>query len=111
MNNLFFYDVDFRFSANQGWPSVAYNDRADEFMIVFQFRSGVWQYFHDKYIIISQRVRSWQTERAAGPSLFVKATGKGGSSDWVDAMNVLIKYNSVTGRHALRAKRFSSWKP
>lgn len=84
-------------AANQGWPSVAYNDRADEFMIVFQFRSGVWQYFHDKYIIISQRVRSWQTERAAGPSLFVKATGKVGSSDWVDATNVLIKYNSVTG--------------
>ena len=75
-------------------------------MIVFQFRSGVWQYFHDKYIIISQRVRSWQTERAAGPSLFVKATGKVGSSDWVDATNVLIKYNSVTGRNALCANDF-----
>ncbi|XP_022788297.1 uncharacterized protein LOC111328184 [Stylophora pistillata] len=84
-------------AANQGWPSVAYNDKADEYMIIFQFRAGVWQYFNHKYIIISQRVRSWQTERAAGPSLFVKGTGKGGPRDWVDAINPLIKYNSATG--------------
>ena len=77
-------------------------------MIAFQFRSGFRPYFNNKYIIISQRVRSWQTERAAGPSLLAKAHGKAGPTDWVDATNPIIKYNIVTGRHARRAKRFVS---
>lgn len=72
----------------------------DEYMIAFQFRSGVRQYFNNKYVIISQRVLSSQTERAAGPSLLVKGTGKGSPTEWVDAMNPIIKFNSATGTHA-----------
>ena len=87
------------FVGNQGWPSVAYNERIDEYMIAFQFRAGVLQYFSNKYIIVSQRVQSARTEKAAGPSLLVKANGKGGPTDWVDAMGPLIKYNPVTGRN------------
>ena len=85
------------FPGNQGWPSVAYNERADEYMIAFQFRAGVMQYFSNKYFIISQRVRSWQTERAAGPALLVKANGPAGPTDWAHATEPLIEYNSVTG--------------
>ncbi|XP_020600643.1 uncharacterized protein LOC110039834 [Orbicella faveolata] len=84
-------------AGNQGWPSVAYNIKSDEYMIAFQFRSGVREYFNNKYIIISQRVMSSQTERAAGPSLLVKGTGKGGPQAWIDAMSPIIKYNSATG--------------
>ena len=91
-----------KFSGNQGWPSVAYNIKNDEYMIAFQFRSGVREYFNNKYIIISQRVMSSQTERAAGPSLLVKGVGQGGPEVWVDAMNPIIKYNSATGTHACR---------
>ena len=91
-----------KFSGNQGWPSVAYNIKTDEYMIVFQFRSGVTQYFNNKYIIISQRVLSSQTERAAAPSLLVKGTGKGGPKAWVDTMDPIIKYNSATGRRVCR---------
>ena len=87
------------FLGNQGWPSVAYNEQIDEYMIAFQFRAGALQYFSNKYIIISQRVQSARTERAAGPSLLVKANGQGGSTDWVDAMGPLIKYNPVTGKN------------
>ena len=85
------------FLGNQGWPSVAYNEQIDEYMIAFQFRAGASQYFSNKYIIISQRVQSARTERAAGPSLLVKANGQGGR--WVDAMGPLIKYNLVTGKN------------
>lgn len=91
-----------KFSGNQGWPSVAYNIKSDEYMIAFQFRSGVREYFNNKYIIISQRVMSSQTERAAGPSLLVKGTGKGEPQAWIDAMSPIIKYNSATGTHACR---------
>ena len=87
------------FLGNQGWPSVAYNERSDEYMIAFQFRAGTWRYFSNKYIIISQRVQSARTERAAGPSLLVKANGQGGPTDWVHAMGPLIKYNPVTGKN------------
>lgn len=78
---------------------------ADEYMIAFQFRSGVAQYFNNKYIIISQRVMSSQTERAAGPSLLVKANGQGGKN-WIDATNPVIKFNSVTGRSKSYKQRF-----
>ena len=84
---------------NQGWPSVAYNEQFDEYMIAFQFRAGTLQYFLNKYIILSQRVQNARTERAAGRSVLVKANGQGGLTDWVDAMGPLIKYNSVTGRN------------
>lgn len=84
-------------AGNQGWPSVAYNEQIDEYMIAFQFRAGTGRYFSNKYIIISQRVQSARTERSAGPSLLVKANGQGGPTDWVDAMGPLIKYNPVTG--------------
>ena len=67
-------------------------------MIAFQFRAGTLQYFLNKYIILSQRVQSARTERAAGRSVLVKANGQG-FTDWVDAMGPLIKYNSVTGRN------------
>ena len=87
------------FLGNQGWPSVAYNEQIDEYMIAFQFRAGTWRYFSNKYIIISQRVQSARTERSAGPSLLVKANGQGGPTDWVDAMGPLIKYNPVTGKN------------
>ena len=87
------------FLGNQGWPSVAYNEQFDEYMIAFQFRAGAWQYFSNKYIIISQRVQSARTDRAAGPSLLLKANGPGGPTDWVDAMGPLIKYNPVTGKN------------
>ena len=87
------------FLGNQGWPTVAYNERSDEYMIAFQFRAGAWRYFSNKYIIISQRVQSARTERAAGPSLLVKANGQGGPTDWVHAMGPLIKYNPVTGKN------------
>ena len=96
--------LSFNFPGNQGWPSVAYNNMADEYMIAFQFRSGVRQYFNNKYIIISQRVLSSQTERASGPSVLVKANGQGGPRDWIDATNPIIQYNSATGRHASRTK-------
>ena len=98
--------LSFDFPGNQGWPTVAYNSKSDEYMIAFQFRSGVRTYFNNKYIIISQRVMSSQTERAAGPSLLVKAHGKAGPTQWVDAMNPIITYNSVTGRYAWRTKWF-----
>ena len=68
-------------------------------MIAFQFRAGTLQYFLNKYIILSQRVQSARTERAAGRSVLVKANGQGGPTDWVDAMGPLIKSNSVTGRN------------
>ena len=71
-------------------------------MIAFQFRSGVREYFNNKYIIISQRVMSSQTERAAGPSLLVKGVGQGGPQAWIDAINPIIKYNSATGTHTCR---------
>jgi len=89
-----------KFSGNQGWPSVVYNIKVDEYMIIFQFRSGVRQYFNNKYVILSQRVMSSQTERAAAPSLLVKGTGQGGPRDWVDAMSPIIKFNRATGTHA-----------
>ena len=88
------------FLGNQGWPSVVYNIKADEYFIVFQFRSGTWWYFSNKYIIIQQRVLSWKTDRAASPSLLLKANSPRG--DWIDATNPIIKYNSVTGRHSAR---------
>ena len=87
---------------NQGWPSVAYNIRKDEYFIAFQFRSGIAQYFSNKFIIISQRVRSAQTERAAGPSLLLKANEKGKPTNWIDSMKPLIKYNPVTGIFGLQ---------
>lgn len=82
---------------NQGWPSVAYNDMIDKYMIFFQFRGGARQY-NNKYIIISQRVMSSQTEKAVGPSLLMKAHGIEGSTQWVDTKTPVIKFNSVTGR-------------
>lgn len=84
-------------AGNQGWPSVAYNIKKGEYFIAFQFRSGVAQYFSNKFIIISQRVRSAQTERAAGPSLLLKANERGKPTNWIDSMKPLIKYNRVTG--------------
>lgn len=84
-------------AGNQGWPSVAYNIGEDEYLIAFQFRSGIPLYFSNKYIVISQRVKSSETERAAGPSLLVKANGPRSSTDWVDSMKPLIKYNTATG--------------
>jgi len=69
-------------------------------MIAFQFRSGVKEYFNNKYVIISQRVMGSQTERAAGPSVLVKATGKGGPTAWVDAMSPIFTFNRATGTHA-----------
>lgn len=87
---------------NQGWPSVVYNIKKGEYFIAFQFRSGVAQYFSNKFIIISQRVRSAQTERAAGPSLLLKANERGKPTNWIDSMKPLIKYNSVTGISGLQ---------
>ena len=89
-----------KFSGNQGWPSVVYNIKVDEYMIAFQFRSGVEQYFNNKYIIVGQRVMSSQTERVAAPFLLVKGNGEGGPRDWVDVMNPIIKFNRATGTHA-----------
>ena len=89
-----------KFSGNQGWPSVVYNIKVDEYMIAFQFRSGVEEYFNNKYVIISQRVMSSQTERAAEPSVLVKATGEGGPAAWVDVINPIFKFNRATGTHA-----------
>lgn len=73
-------------------------------MIIFQFRSDVMQYFSNKYIIIGQRVQSSETERAAGPSLFVKANGERGPTDWIDATNPVLKYNSITGKKSLNRR-------
>ena len=92
---LFLMSVRFLDSAgNQGWPSVAYNHVVDEYMIILQFR--VQQYFNNKYLIISQRVMSSKTERAAGPNLLVKGRGAR-SSSWIDAMNPVILFNPATG--------------
>ena len=76
---------------------MAYNVKTDEYFIAFQFRAGTWQYFSNKYILISQRVQSSQTERAAGPSLFLKANSDRGPTDWIDTTGPIINYNSVTG--------------
>ena len=71
-------------------------------MIAYQFRSGVREYLNNKYFIITLRVMSSQTERAAAPSVLVKGVGRGGPEAWVDAMNPIIKYNNATGTHACR---------
>ncbi|XP_078373114.1 uncharacterized protein LOC144656754 isoform X1 [Oculina patagonica] len=84
-------------AGNQGWPSVAYNQPADEFMIIFQFRSGEMKYFSNKYVIISQRVMSSQTARAASPSVLIKAYGKLGPGQWIDVTSPVLIFNPATG--------------
>ena len=67
-------------------------------MIIFQFRSGEMKYFSNKYIIISQRMMSSKTARAANPTVLTKAYGKQGPGQWIDVTSPVIIFNPATGK-------------
>ena len=71
-------------------------------MIIFQFRSGEMKYFSNKYVIISQRMMTSRTARAAVPSVLIKAYGKLGPGQWIDVTSPIIMFNPATGKHICR---------
>ncbi|XP_048579152.1 uncharacterized protein LOC116604854 [Nematostella vectensis] len=78
----------------QGWPSAVFNPRHNEFFVLFHFRS--MRHFFRKFVILGQRVMSAKTERAAAPTLVVKATSNNGQMK-ADAKEPKLLYNPQTG--------------
>lgn len=83
-------------TGEQGWPSVTYNQRKDEFFALYHFRSI--KHFGNVHVIMGQRIQTKVTALAGSPRVVVTGRTNGGKRK-APITHPTVIYNHKTGEY------------